>query len=248
MNFSGKTPGGSMYPINSAANPGVRNSTTHVYNSIPDIQREGKTGFESLGTETKHLRGERIFSEGQSAEQIFVLREGRIKVSVTSREGRTIILRIAERGQILGLSAALLGSEYEASAEALEPCRVISIPVREFKRFLGQHPEASMEATRWALREYKILFNDICRLALPSTVAGRLASLLLDWLKGRHESGRTNPRIIVALTHEEIADMTGTSRETVSRTLQQFQRENVISIKGASLTVLRPEALEEIAV
>jgi CRP/FNR family transcriptional regulator, cyclic AMP receptor protein len=234
-----------MYPSNSAVNPGVKNIPTHV--AVADLKSERKTGFETLGTETRHRRGERIFSEGESADQIFILREGRIKVSVTSREGRTIILRLAESGQILGLSAALLGSEYEASAEAMEPCRVISIPVREFKRFLAQHPEASMEATRWALKEYRILFNDVCRLALPSTVAGRLASLL-DWLKGRHESGRANPRLIVALTHEEIADMTGTSRETVSRTLQQFQRENVISIKGASLTVLRPEALEQLAV
>lgn len=236
-----------MNAINPAANPGFRN-TTHVYAPLADLKAEPNTGFESLGTEVRHLRGEHIFSEGESAEQIFILREGRVKVSVSSREGRTIILRIAEKGQILGLSAALLGSEYEASAEALEPCRVIAIPVREFKRFLAQHPEAAMEATQWALKEYRILFNDVCRLALPSTVAGRLASLLLDWLKGRHASGRTDPRLIVALTHEEIADMTGTSRETVSRTLQQFQRENVISIKGASLTVLRPEALEQLAV
>ena len=104
-----------------------------------------------------------------------------------------------------------------------------------------------MEATRWALKEYQTLFDDICRLALPTTVAGRLAGLLLNWLKSRSQSGPTKQRLIVALTHEEIADMAGTSRETVSRTLQQFQRENVINIKGASLTILRPEALEQLA-
>jgi CRP/FNR family transcriptional regulator len=236
-----------MYPTNSAANPGFTNNTAPV-SVLADLKADANARFESLGTEARHLRGERIFSEGEPAGQIFVLHEGRIKVSVTSREGRTIILRIAEKGQILGLSAALLGNEYEATAEALEPCRVIAIPVWEFKRFLMQHPEAAMEATRWALKEYRNLFNDVCRLALPSTVAGRLASLLLDWLKGRHESGHMDPRLIVPLTHEEIADMTGTSRETVSRTLQQFQRDNVISIKGALLTVLRPEALEQMAV
>jgi CRP/FNR family transcriptional regulator len=236
-----------MYATNSAANPGFRNIPPHICGALADLKSEAKTGFESLGTETRHLRGEIIFSEGEAAERIFILRDGRIKVSVSSREGRTVILRIAEKGQILGLSAALLGSEYEASAEALEPCRVISIPSREFKRHLAEHPEAALEATRWALKEYKILFNDVCRLALPSTVAGRLASLLLDWLKGRHEAGHTNSRLTVSLTHEEIADMAGTSRETVSRTLQQFQRENVISIKGASLTVLSREALEQLA-
>ena len=123
-----------MNAINPAANPGFRN-TTHVYGPLADSKADPTVGFESLGTEVRHLRGEHIFSEGQSAEQIFILREGRIKVSVTSREGRTIILRIAERGQILGLSAALLGSEYEASAEALEPCRVTSIPVQNSSAF-----------------------------------------------------------------------------------------------------------------
>jgi len=213
-----------------------------------NLSGEAAKSFELIATEVRSTRGNRIFSEGELAEQVFILREGRIKISVTSREGKTIILRIAEGGQLLGLSAVLLGKEYEASAEALEPCRLLSIPSREFKRFLMKHPEGAMEATRWALKEYQTLFDDICRLALPTTVAGRLAGLLLNWLKGRPNSGQANPRLIMALTHEEIADMAGTSRETVSRTLQQFQRENVISIKGASLTILRPEALEQLAV
>jgi CRP/FNR family transcriptional regulator len=237
-----------MHATNPAAISGFQKGADHASRALAHHASEAKTGFETLGAEVRLSRGDRIFSEGESAERIFILREGRLKISVTSREGKTIILRIAEGGHILGLSAALLGGEYESSAEALEPCRVISIPVQEFKRFLSNHPQAAMDATRWALKEYRMVFNDICRLALPSTVAGRLASLLLDWLKGRHETGRTNPRLIVALTHEEIADMTGTSRETVSRTLQQFQRANVISIKGASLIVLRPEALEQLAI
>ncbi|HST78375.1 MAG TPA: cyclic nucleotide-binding domain-containing protein, partial [Verrucomicrobiae bacterium] len=77
-----------MNAINPAANPGFRN-TTHVYAPLADLKAEPKTGFESLGTEVRHLRGEHIFSEGESAEQIFILREGRVKVSVSSREGRT---------------------------------------------------------------------------------------------------------------------------------------------------------------
>ena len=212
-----------------------------------NLSGDAAKAFESIGTEVRCFRGNRIFSEGESAQQVFILHDGRMKISVTSREGKTIILRIAEGGQLLGLSATLLGREYEATAEALEPCHVISIPARDFKHFLMKYPEAAMEATRWALKEYESLFDDICRLALPTTVAGRLAGLLLNWLKGRPQSCQPNPRLTMALTHEEIADMAGTSRETVSRTLQQFQRENVISIKGASLIILRPEALQRLA-
>jgi CRP/FNR family transcriptional regulator, cyclic AMP receptor protein len=104
-----------------------------------------------------------------------------------------------------------------------------------------------MEATRCVLREYQSAFNDVCRLALPTTVAGRLANLLLEWRKTRFKPGQSQSRFTMALTHEEIAGMTATSRETVTRVFNQFEREKLISIKGASMAVLQPEALELMA-
>ncbi len=157
-----------------------------------------------------------------------------------------MILWIAESGQVLGLSAALTASEHEASAEALEPCRVIAIRAKDLLSFLEKYPEAGLETTRYALQEYQLILSGICRLALPATVAGRLANLLLDCLKRRGQAGQTRPRFTMALTHEEIAGMAGTSRETVSRILKQFQRDKVISIRGSSFTVLRPEVLERL--
>src|SRR6185437_10809604 len=78
-----------------------------------NLSGEAAKSFELIATEVRSTRGNRIFSEGELAEQVFILREGRIKISVTSRERKTIILRIAEGGQLLGLSAVLLGKEYE---------------------------------------------------------------------------------------------------------------------------------------
>jgi CRP/FNR family transcriptional regulator len=96
------------------------------------------------------------------------------------------------------------------------------------------------------LQEYKFVFNNVCRLALPSTVAGRLANLLLEWCNARPIQN-LGGRVTMALTQEEIAGMTGTSRETVSRVLQQFQRDKFIAIRGSSLTVLQPEALLQLS-
>jgi len=93
-----------------------------------------------------------------------------------------------------------------------------------------------------------VAFNNVCRLALPGTVAGRVANLLLEWLKPAQTRPAGQNRLIVTLTHGEIAEMTGTSRESVSRAFHDFQREKVITVKGSSLTVLRPEALEQLAV
>lgn len=231
-----------------AVRDGFQKSINQTIGAFGNLTGDAKTRFESLGEEMHFSRGETIFSEGRMPHHIFFLRSGRVKLTVSSREGKTAILRIAESGQVLGLSATLLGSEYEASAEALEPCQIFAVPVGDFMCFLEKYPDAALEATRCVLKEYQMMFNGICRLALPTTVAGRLANLLLDWLKRRSQSGQPKQRFTMALTHEEIASMTATSRETVTRVFNQFEREKLISIKGASFTVLQPEALEQLAV
>ncbi len=203
--------------------------------------------FNEMGMDVDYTRGGKLFAEGDRPRCVFILSRGRVKLSVTSREGKTMIVTIAEAGQVLGLSATLSGTEHEMTAEALEPCRVRAIPAKDFLSFLQKYPDAAMEATRCVLREYQGMFSDVCRLGLPSTVAGRLASLLLDWRKTRFQAGHPDHRFTMALTHEEIAGMAATSRETVSRVLNQFEREKLICIKGASLTVLKPEALEQLA-
>jgi CRP/FNR family transcriptional regulator, cyclic AMP receptor protein len=204
--------------------------------------------FVAIAPEVGRSRGESLFLEGESPKYVFVICSGRIKLTVSSREGKSAILRIAGAGEILGLSAAMSGTAHETSAEAVELCRVKAIRVNDFLRFLQDYPEASAEATHCLLRDYRVVFNNVCRLALPNTVAGRLASLLLEWLDARHAASGNEHRFIVALTQEEIASMTNTSRETVSRVLHQFQQEKLISVKGASMTILQPEALEQLAV
>src|SRR5579871_5303635 len=114
----------------------------------------------------------------------------------------------------------------------MEPCSVKAVSARDFHAFLEKHPEAALEATRCVLHEYQSVFNEICRLALPSTVAGRVANLLSEWGRSRVQPGQARPRFTMTLTHEEIAGMTATSRETVTRVFNQFEREKLISIKG----------------
>lgn len=203
--------------------------------------------FEAIAPEVSRARGEALFVEGETPRHVYVICSGRVKLSVTSREGRTAILRIAGPGEVLGISAAMSGTAHETTADAVELCRVKAIRVGDFLRFLQNFPEASAEATSCLLREYRVVLNNVCRLALPNTVAGRLATLLLEWLDNRRATA-DDRRFIVALTQEEIASMTNTSRETVSRVLHQFQQDKLISIKGASVTILQPRALESLAV
>lgn len=216
--------------------------------AFSNLKGEALDRLRAIGAELDYSRGDNLFLEGQRSQCVYIILSGRVKLSVTSREGKTMILRLAEAGDVLGLSAAMNAGDYEVTAEAFEFCRVKVIRAKDFVEFLRRYPEAAMEATQCVLREYKYMLKDVCRLGLPTTVAGRLANLLLDWVDTRHQSGHMDSRVMVPLTQEEIAGMTGTSRETVSRVLQQFQREKLISIKGAALTVLQPQALEAIAV
>ena len=204
--------------------------------------------FVSIAPEVSRSRGESLFLEGDTPKYVLVICSGRVKLSISSREGKTAILHIAGPGEILGLSAAMSGTPHETSAEAVDLCRLKPIRVSDFMHFLQKYPEAAAEATACLLRDYRLVLNNVCRLALPNTVAGRLASLLLEWRDSSHSSTGNERRFNVALTQEEIASMTNTSRETVSRVLHQFQAEKWISIKGASMTILQPQALERLAV
>jgi CRP/FNR family transcriptional regulator len=238
MQISNATSAGNLIPMNLLNQNGA----------FANLTGDARQRFDSLGTEKTYTRGDSMFLEGQLPQSVYVLLNGRVKLSVTSRDGKTMILRIAEAGDVLGLSATLNSTEYEVSAEAVEFCRVKAIRSHEFVDFLQKYPEAAMQATQCLLAEHRHMFKDVCRLGLPTTVAGRLANLLLDWRERRVKPGQAEPRLTVTLTQEEIAGMTGTSRETVSRVLHQFQKDKLISIRGAFLTVLRPEALEQLAI
>jgi CRP/FNR family cyclic AMP-dependent transcriptional regulator len=234
--------------LHEVSTPVTPTLTFHHDLPFSGLSREAMARFAAIAPEISHARGENLFIEEEAPKHVFVICSGKVKLCVSSREGRTAILRIAGPGEVLGISAAMSGTPHETSAEAVEFCRVKAIRVSDFLRFLQNYPEAAAEATNCLLREYRVVLNNVCRLALPNTVAGRLASLLLEWLGPRRANSASERRLIVALTQEEIASMTNTSRETVSRVLHQFQRDKWISIKGASVTILQPQALEQIAV
>lgn len=204
--------------------------------------------FDSIGTQVQFSSGAVIFREGDTCGSVHVLCSGRVKLSATSREGRTLILKIARAGEVLGLSAALANQAYEVTAETVEPCRLKTIRRQALLDFLDRNPDASMRAARTVAQEYKAAFSEVRRLALPATASGRVAGLLLEWTREQNPAGATQGRCMVTLTHEEIASMTATTRETVTRVLGQLKRDQLIQIRGAALTVLQPQELERMAV
>jgi CRP/FNR family cyclic AMP-dependent transcriptional regulator len=204
------------------------------------------TDFNAIGVKASLPRGATLFQEDEPSGGVYVICTGQVKLSCTSREGRTLILKIAMPGDVLGLGAVISGSSYEVTAETVQPTEIKSIRRDEFLSFLQKHGEASLHAAKALSEEYKAAFFDARRLALSGSAAGRLASVLLDW--GRAAScGRAEMRFTMALTHEELANLVGSSRETVTRMLGRFKREKLIQIRGASILILAPEKLGQLA-
>jgi len=202
--------------------------------------------FDAIGVQLVLAKGTFLFREHDPGDSVHVICSGQVKLSCTSREGRTLILKIAVPGDVVGLGAVISGSRFEVTAETIEPVQVKKIRREEIIRFFERHGEASMHAAKALSEEYKSAFFDARRLALSSSAAGRLASVLLDW--GRAAScGQAEMRFTMALTHEDLASLAGTSRETVTRTLSKFKKEKLIQIRGSSLHILAPERLAQLA-
>jgi CRP/FNR family transcriptional regulator len=187
-----------------------------------------------------------LFEESQASDRVFVVCQGLLKLSAASRDGRVMILRLAGSGELLGLSAVLNAQRYELTAETLEPTLLKSIGRSDFLAFLHAFGEVGEKTSRVLARECREVFLDARRLALSASASGRLARLLLDWAEAAN-CGRAELRFTMALTHEELANMAGTARETVTRLLNQFEREGLIARHGASLLLLRPADLRRLA-
>lgn len=217
----------------------------------------GKHAFCSLGQESQsylngnsitveYPRGGALFHEGDGCSAVFVVCSGRVKLSATSREGRTFILRIAQPGDVLGLSAALSGKDYEVTAETLEPCRVRVLHTKHLTHMLQQYADVSMAMAKALEKDYRAAFGEARLIALPGSPAGRLARLILDWAEDTRQKSPTLP-ITMPLTHDELASMTATTRETVTRTLGRFRKEKIIATHGVALRVLQPRELERLS-
>lgn len=203
--------------------------------------------YAAIGTELSFTKGSILFREGGQGSGVFVICTGRVKLFCTSKEGKTLLLKIAMPGEVLGLGAVISGSAYEVTAETLQPTELKSIRREPFLRFLEAHGEGSLHAAKALSEEYKAAFFDARRLALSGSAAGRLAGVLLDWGKIGAICEKSEMRFTMALTHEELASMVGSSRETVTRMLTRFRKEELIEIRGSSILILAPDLLEQLS-
>jgi CRP/FNR family transcriptional regulator len=154
-------------------------------------------------------------------------------------------LRVAEPGELLGLSATISGKPYEATAEILDLCQVNFINGEGFLGFLLDHGQACLNVARHLSFDLRAVYHRARALMSPLTASEKLSRLLLDWAEERGESTDRGIKLKAALTQEEIAQFIGTSRETVTRLLGDLKRKEVIDKKGSNMVIRNRSALEE---
>jgi CRP/FNR family transcriptional regulator, cyclic AMP receptor protein len=196
--------------------------------------------LEVLLVPVSHPASKVLFSETQPSDGVRIVIEGEVKLSINSTDGRRLSLRIAKPGEILGLSSTLSGNPYEMTADTLYPAKIAHISRTEFLHFLARHPEVYEIVTREVSRSYNLACEQLRMVGLSTSVPERLACLLLRW----SESGT---RCRVALTHEEIGEFIGASRETVTRTLSVFKNRRLVAQHGCTIEIPSRDALENYA-
>ena len=154
-------------------------------------------------------------------------------------------LRIAKPGETLGLMATMSGTSYEVTAETLHPCQVAFVRRDDFLRFVSKYPEAYQGVVKQLSTLYSGACEQLRTVVLSASAPERLARLLLEWSadpKGPNQGAQ----IKLPLTHEEIAEFIGTTRETVTRTLSEFKNRRLLSLQGSTLSISNRPGLEAI--
>src|SRR5579864_9851565 len=201
--------------------------------------------MEKVKYASAYPQGAVLFVEGQAPRGVYVICSGRVKLSTTSREGKTLILRIAQAGEVLGLHATVSGKPYELTGETLQPCQLDFIRRDDFLRFLQHQSDACLNAAQHLSQNCQDAYELIRSLGLSHSVGEKLARLLLEWASDG-ENTKEGIRIKISSTHEEIAQLIGTSRETVTRVLGEFRDKQIAQLRGSTLMIMNRAGLEKL--
>ncbi|HUO84044.1 MAG TPA: Crp/Fnr family transcriptional regulator [Thermoanaerobaculia bacterium] len=209
-----------------------------------NLEGDALKAFDTITFTSVYPSGSILFAEGQTPRGVFMICRGKAKMTTTSSGGKTLITRVAEEGEVLGLGSVLADKPHKATAETVEPTQVNFIKRDDFQRFLKDYGEACFHAAQQLADECESADDHVRSLGLSHSAAEKLAHLLLTWCTEEGKEIDGGWRLKLTMTHQEISQMIGTSRETVTRLFGEFKEKKILSIKGSTLMIHRREALE----
>jgi CRP/FNR family cyclic AMP-dependent transcriptional regulator len=201
--------------------------------------------FHALGTLTLYPSHVTLIGEGMAPRGVYIVCSGRIKLSVLARDGKRVILKVAGERELLGLSAVVSGRPSPVEATTIGQCQIKFVESESLLKLLGSNSRAALAAAQLLSREIVKAFHDVHDLLLARSSTEKLARLLLSWVAKQPQNREL--RVASSFTHEEMAQMIGSSRETVTRLLSDLKRRDLIRLEGSTLVIPNRVALQAIA-
>jgi CRP-like cAMP-binding protein len=185
---------------------------------------------------------EALYHEGSTPRHIFLVEHGRIKLFRSSEEGRELIVKIAVPGEFIGYMAVINDIPFTTSAVALEDSEVYYVPREDFLRLLHQNPDVSARLLKMLASNVANHEENLVRIAYHS-VRKRVAEALLDLDEKYKVEGNRQP---IPLMRQDLAQLIGTAKETLIRTISDFKEEGLVSIKDNAILILNEEKLRHL--
>jgi CRP/FNR family cyclic AMP-dependent transcriptional regulator len=206
-----------------------------------DLEEAELERFSHVAVPRSFPAGTRVFHEGDSSDACYIVREGSFRVTREHSDGRAITLATLGPGEIFGELAMLDGDKRSASAEALTDGELLALPAGDVLSLLARHPEIAMKLVAGLVRRLRAANVRLSRQSfqtVPSRVAGILAQLSREGQNGDEQGAVT-----IRMNQSDLAQLAGTSRESVSRFLAELERAGVVSCGRGRVTVLDPPKL-----
>lgn len=226
----------------------LSNSAAENLKIVPFFTHLSQTETSNLANRLVERRfnpGQIIFHMGDPAGLLYIITSGKVKIAYASSDGQEAVLAILGAGDFFGELALLDDSPRSASAESLESTQMLTLHRDEFLGFIDNNPAFSRQVLNVLARRIRHLNNqisDIFFLDLPA----RLARTLLHLADQHGKPTEEGTVIDISLTQTDLAEMTGATRVSINKALGRFRRENWVNVEGRTVTVLDPDALENL--
>jgi CRP/FNR family transcriptional regulator len=206
-----------------------------------ELSEEELSGIADVAIPRSYPKGVRVFHEGDRSDACYIVRNGDLRVTREHPDGRAIALATLGPGDIFGELAMLDGEARSASVESLSECDLLALPAGDVRRLLASTPETTVKLVVALVRRLREANERIARQSfqtVPSRVAGVLSQLIAEEAPLEVREGVT-----IQMTQADLAQLAGTSRESVSRFLATLERAGVVRVGRGRVTVLEPRRL-----
>lgn len=202
----------------------------------------------AMATERSFRGGQVIFQKGEPGTSLMAVLSGRVRISAYSEDGKEMILNIVEPGQLFGEIALLDGKERTADATAMGSTALLVLDRRHFVPFLERNPKIAvrlLELLCERVRRTSELVENVAFLDFSARLARLLARLAESYGEARADGA---VRINLRLSQQDLGNLIATTRESVNRQLSAWQQDGLIALEQGRITILDPDALEDLSV